>query len=106
MFAAAKGLLTSQAAKTYVNGLIERYGKLEEFRIDSRRSRIEMICTLNGETSAIGVTIEEYRVEVLGDKKYATVLASSATRPGLQAEMRDHLHGRKFEVPSWAVSVL
>lgn len=106
MFAAAKDLMTSQAAKSYANGLIARYGKLEEFRIDSRRSRIEMICTLNGETSAIGITIEEYRVEVLGDKKYATVLASSATRPWLQAAMRDHLHGRKFEVPSWAAAAL
>jgi len=106
MFAAAKDLMTSQAAKSYVNGLIERYGKLEEFRIDSRRSRIELICTLNGEASAIGVTIEEYRVELLGDKKYVMVLDSSATRPWLQAAMRDHLHGRKFEVPSWAAAAL
>jgi hypothetical protein len=34
------------------------------------------------------------------------VLDSSATRPWLQAVLRDHLHGRKIPLPSWAVAAL
>jgi hypothetical protein len=34
------------------------------------------------------------------------VLDSSATRPWLQAVMRDHLHGRKIELPGWAAAAL
>lgn len=106
MFSAAKDAMTSKAAKAYVNGMIERYGRVEEFRIDSKRARVEMVCTLIGETSAIGVTIENYRVEVEGDQKFIMVLDSSATRPWMQAVMRDHLHGRKFALPSWAAAAL
>lgn len=106
MFSAAKDAMTSTAAKAYVNSVIERYGRVEELRIDSRRNRVEMVCQLIGETSPIGVTIESYRLEEEADKKYLLVTDSSATRPWLQAVMRDHLHGRRIAVPSWATAAL
>jgi hypothetical protein len=64
------------------------------------------VCQLNGEVSPIGVTIERYQVEQRGGKTYLEVLDSSATRPWMRAAMRDHLHGRKFELPSWAAAAL
>jgi hypothetical protein len=106
MLTAAKDAMASRAAKSYLNSAIERYGKVEELKIDSKRNRIEVTCTLMGEVSPIGVTIERYRLEDKGDKKVIQVLDSSATRPWLQAVMRDHLHGREFEVPSWAAAAL
>lgn len=106
MFSAAKDMMTSSAAKAYVNKVISAYGKVDELSIDSKRSRIEVVCQLNGEVAPIGVTIEKYRVEEEGAKKYIQVLDSSATRPWLQAVMRDHLHGRRLELPSWAAGVL
>jgi hypothetical protein len=106
MFAAAKDMMTSKAAKTYVNDLIKSYGKVDELAIDSKRRRIDMRCQLTGEVSPIGVTIERYQVEQRGGKTYIEVLDSSATRPWMQAAMRAHLHGRKIEVPSWAAAAL
>ena len=106
MFTAAKDMMTSKAAKTWVNDYIKSYGRLEEFSIDSKRHRIDMKCHLNGEVSPIGVTIEKYQVEQRGGKTYIEVLDSSATRPWMQAAMRQHLHGRKFEVPGWASAAL
>jgi hypothetical protein len=106
MLSAAKDAMTSKAAKAYVNGVIERYGRVEEFHIDSKRNRVEMVCQLIGETSAIGITIESYRVEAEDDQKFIMVLDSSATRPWLQAVMRDHLHGRRIPLPSWAAAAL
>jgi hypothetical protein len=106
MFTAAKDAMTSKAAKAYVNNFIARYGKVDELKIDSKRGRVEMVCQLMGEVSPIGVTIEKYRIEEKGGKKYFEVLDSSATRPWLQSVMRDHLHGREIEVPPWAASAL
>lgn len=106
MFSAAKDLMTSKAAKAYANNFIARYGRVNELQIDSKRNRIDVTCELNGEVSPIGVTIEKYRVETEGGKKFIQVIDSSCTRPWLQAVMRDHLHGRKFEVPPWAASAL
>ena len=106
MFAAAKDMMTSKAAKAYANNFIARYGQVEELSIDSKRGRIETVVRLNGEVSPIGVTIERYRVVDQGGKKFLEVLDSSATRPWLQAVMRDHLHGRRIELPGWAASAL
>jgi hypothetical protein len=106
MFSAAKDLMTSKAAKAYVNDFIKHYGHVDELTIDSKRNRIEVTCQLNGEVSAIGVTIEKYAVEKKDGKAIFEVLDSSATRPWLQAVMRDHLHGRKIELPSWAATAL
>lgn len=106
MFSAAKDLMTSKAAKAYANNVIARYGRVTALEIDSKRCRIDVTCELNGETSPIGVTIEKYQVEAAGEKTYIEVIDSSCTRPWLQAVMRDHLHGRKFMVPSWAASAL
>jgi len=106
MLGAAKDLMTSKAAKAWANNFIERYGRVDELKIDSKRNRIEVVVTLNGEVSPIGVTIEKYLVETKNGKTFLEVLDSSATRPWLQAVMRDHLHGRRFEVPGWAASAL
>ena len=106
MFSAAKDMMTSKAAKTYVNDLIKTYGRVDELSVDSKRRRIDMRCQLTGEVSPIGVTIEKYELEQRDGKTYLEVLDSSATRPWMQAAMRAHLHGRQFAVPSWVASAL
>src|SRR5690606_6854601 len=103
---AAKDLMTSKAAKAYANDFIKRYGQVDELSIDSKRHRIELVCQLRGEVSPIGVTIEKYRVERHEGKTFFQVLDSSATRPWLQAVLRDHVHGRNFELPPWAAAAL
>jgi len=106
MLSAAKDMITSRAAKSYVNGVIKRYGSVDELTIDSKRQRIEVMCTLIGEADAIGVTIEKYRLGQKDGKTFIQVLYSSATRPWMQTAMQDHLHGREIEVPSWAAAAL
>jgi hypothetical protein len=106
MFSAAKDMMTSKAAKSYVNDYIKTYGRVDELSIDSKRQRIDMRCQLSGEVSAIGVTIEKYRLEQRDGQTYLEVLDSSATRPWMQAAMRAHLHGRKIPVPAWAAAAL
>lgn len=106
MFSAAKDLMTSKAARAFVNERIKNYGRVDELTIDSKRHRIDVVCQLNGEVSPIGVTIANYRIEQSGGKTFIQVTDSSATRPWMQAAMRDHLHTRKFELPSWAAAAL
>lgn len=106
MFGAAKDLMTSKAARAYLNNVISRYGEVQDLKIDSSKRRIDVVCRLNGEVSPIGVTIERYQIEEEGPKKFVQILDSKATRPWLQAVLQDHLHGRRFEVPSWAAAAL
>lgn len=106
MFTAAKDMMTSKAAKSYANDYIKRYGRVDQLTIDSKRCRIDVICTLNGEVSQIGVTIAKYEIVDEDGKTFLHVLDSSATRPWMQTAMRDHLHGKKIPLPSWAKAAL
>ena len=55
---------------------------------------------------AVSGEIERYQLVQEGGKTFLEVLDSSATRPWMQAAMRQHLHGRRIAVPSWAAAAL
>jgi len=106
MFSAAKDLMTSKAAKSYLNDQIRTYGKVRDLAVDSKRGRIELTCELLGETEPIAVTIERYVIIREADGALLEVEASSASRPWLQAALRAHLHGRRIALPGWAATAL
>ncbi len=106
MFSAAKDRMTSAAARAFLESRIKAYGRIEEFTIDSKRRRIELVCLLTGEVSPIGITVARYEIEQKHGKVFLLVIESAASRPWLEAVMRDHLHGRKFELPGWAATML
>ncbi|MBL9213803.1 MAG: hypothetical protein JNL92_25300 [Opitutaceae bacterium] len=106
MISAAKDLMTSKAAKGYLNDLIKTYGKVRDLTVDSKRGRIELTCELLGEAEPIGVTIERYVIVREAAGAFLEVEDSSASRPWLHAALRAHLHGRRIALPGWAASAL
>lgn len=106
MIHAAKDILTSKAAKTYVNNLISRYGKVEELTIDSRNRRGRVICQLDGEPSSVVIDIDRYTVHSEGAKRYVELEACRCSRRWIESLMIDHVRGRRFELPSWAAAAL
>jgi hypothetical protein len=107
MFSAAKDALASKGAKTWVNNLIARYGKVEELKIDSRNRTIEVQCVLDGEVSPITVKVENYVIETdEGGKKFIRATDFSATRPWLQNVLQDHGTKQRIELPPWAAAAL
>lgn len=106
MFSAAKDRMASNAAKVYLNEKLRNYGRLEELEIDSGQRRVRLICQLDGEPTAVGITVEQYEIERDGAATFLVVGRSSATRPWLQALLRDQLHGRRIELPAWVAGLL
>lgn len=106
MISAAKDLMTSKAAKSYLNDVIKTYGRVHTLAIDSRRGRIDVSCELLGEVELITVTIERYVILQDDDRAFLEVHASTASRPWLAAALRVHLHGRRITLPGWAASAL
>lgn len=106
MISAAKDLMTSKAAKSYLNDVIKTYGRVHTLAVDSRRGRIEVSCELLGEVELIAVTIERYVIVQDDDRAFLEVHASTASRPWLEAALRVHLHGRRIALPGWAASAL
>lgn len=106
VFTAAKDALASQAARTYVNGLIKRYGELRELKIDSRAKTVHAVCGLIGETEPVTVNIEAYRMVTERETTYVEITACSCSRGWLQNLLEDQVCGRRLKLPAWAAAAL
>ena len=106
MIFAAKDAIASKAAQAYLNDLIRRYGTVQRLKIDSRNSRMEAVCLLNGEAEPISVEVSKYVIINEGPKRFIQVAACSCSRPWVQALLRDFAEGRRVELPPWAAAAL
>ena len=106
MIHAAKDLLTSKAARVYVNNLIARYGKVQELSIDSRNRRGHIVCLLDGEPTAVSVEVDSYEIHDEGAKRYVEIKACRCSRRWVETLLIDYVRGRRFELPGWAAAAL
>jgi hypothetical protein len=102
MFQAAKDAMTSKAALHFANREIERYGKLLDLEIDSRRKVVDVSCLLAGEDTPITIHVENYRIEPEGDKSYLQASGFRCNRPWLERLLADFAEHRRIELPAWA----
>ncbi|HEU5077691.1 MAG TPA: hypothetical protein VFT72_00665 [Opitutaceae bacterium] len=106
MINAAKDILTSKAARVYVNNLIARYGKVDELTIDSRNRRVRLVCSLDGESVPISIDVDGYRIQNEGAKRFVVVESCRCSRRWVESLLIDHVRGKKFELPPWAAAAL
>ena len=106
MIHAAKDLLTSKAARVYVNNLIARYGKVDELNIDSRQRKVRLVCMLDGEALPVTVEVERYEIHSEGPKRFVEIGACRCSRRWVETLLLDYVKGRRFELPPWAAAAL
>ena len=102
----AKDILTSKAARVYVNNLIARYGKVDDVSIDSRNHRVSLVCMLDGEALPVTVEVERYEIHQEGTKRFVEIGSCRCSRRWVETLLLDYVKGRRFELPSWAAAAL
>ena len=106
MFNAAKDLLTSRAARTYLNNVIARYGKVEDLTIDSKQRRAHATVLLDGETAPVTVEVLGYVIHSDGQRRFIEVESCRCSRRWIESLIIDHVQRRRFELPPWAAAAL
>jgi hypothetical protein len=106
MFTAAKDAVASQAARTFVNDRIARYGQVRELKIDSRAKTVAVVCELIGESEPVNVRVDSYRLVSENGQHFVEVVTCSCSRPWLNNLLADHACGRRWVLPAWAAKVL
>jgi hypothetical protein len=106
VFTAAKDALASQAARSYVNGLIKRYGEVKELKIDSRAKTVALVCELIGETEPVTMNVKAYRIVAEGELRFVEIMACECSRVWLQNLLEDQVCGRRLKLPAWAAAAL
>jgi hypothetical protein len=103
---AAKDAVAGKSARLYLNELLARYGRLEDFSIDSREGSMQFTCLLHGELQPILVRIDEYRIEQQGQSFALRLLRCRCDRPWVQALLDDFVQDKTFPLPRWAAATL
>jgi hypothetical protein len=106
MFHAAKDALASQAARSFVNGMIQRYGEVRDLKINSKEKTVDIVCLLKGEPEPVRVRVDSYRIESEGNNRFIKIQACSCSRVWLQHLIEDHVSERRLKLPTWAAAAL
>ena len=106
MFRAAKDALAGKSARTYLNDMISRYGKLEDLRIDSKLGTFVATCRLHGESAPLTVTVGRYTIESQGGQKFLRLERCRCEREWVQNLLTDFGEGKSFPIPGWAAAAL
>lgn len=79
---------------------LERYGRLLEFKLDSRQGAASVKVLLEGETDPVTVWIDEYQLISHRDGTSVAVTRARASRQWLTFLLEDFLLGRPLQVPA------
>lgn len=76
------------------------YGELKRFQLLSRERRVAFEVLLKGETNPIAVNIDEYQVITEGQDDFIVVKRGRASRPWVDAVIRNFLIDKKHKIPA------
>lgn len=106
MFGNIKDSLASSAAKSFLSGRIERYGRLIELRIRSREKTIRVEMLLAGELEELKIEIGRYRVIGVPGAHALVIESVRASREWVQLLLEDFAMGKPIPIPSVALVAL
>jgi hypothetical protein len=89
---------------------LEKFGRVLELRIDTRRSTFFVELLLKGEKEPLTLTIEEYQINDEGGQTWITVKKCTASREWLCIAIEEYLVNKPFPIPKqyagWAKMLL
>lgn len=88
------------AIKAYLNDQLSEFGEVQECKVDTRRSRIEIRALLKGEKEPVKAAVEQYELSEDGERLYATLRSFSSSRPWLTLLLQKLFTGKRYKLPS------
>lgn len=81
------------------NGVLQPYGRITGFKLNSESRELDVTVELNGEVEPLRVHIEEYELVEESGKIFLIIHRVITSRTWLTALARDLAVGRKLELP-------
>lgn len=91
--------ITSFAAKAFINKYIEKYGKVQELKIDSKKKNIDLVVSLKGEIEPLSINIQNYKFFEENNKTFIILNQIYFSREWMNLSAEDYVIGKKFEIP-------
>ncbi len=82
-----------------LSSLIQEYGKMLDFKIDSSQNKITFSALLDGEHDKIDINIGKYEIITRGDKTYLIVSQLSTSRAWVNKLISECFTNYEIEIP-------
>jgi hypothetical protein len=107
----AKDRLLATGAKAHFNKLIERYGTLLEFQLNTVARSLSLTLQLKGEQTPVEIRVHEYTLSTAEGKSVLVIDGKKVdtSREWLTELIRDRVGEKRLVVPDnleWAVQLL
>ena len=107
----AKDVLLAKGARTHLNKLIERYGTVLDFQLNTVNRSLSLKLLLKGEATPIEIRVHEYTLLTAEGKSLLMIDGTrvETSRGWLTELIRDHAGQKPFVVPDkfeWVVQLL
>ena len=97
---ASKDRLVETMAPGLLNsGLLQPYGRITDFKLNSESRELDVTVELNGEVDPLRLHIQEYELIEEDGKMLLVIHRAVTSRAWLTALVRDLAVGRKLELP-------
>jgi hypothetical protein len=88
------------AIRAWLSREMADYGEVLDFKLDSRARSAHLHVLLKGERDPLAVTIEGYEFGGAGGQEYVIVQRAHASRPWVNAVLKNFVLGRRHSIPS------
>jgi hypothetical protein len=89
----------SAAIERWLGKELADYGELLDFKLNSRNKTVEVHILLRGDKENLTVHIDEYELSSSGGEDYVTVRRARASRPWVDAVLRNFILNKKHRIP-------
>jgi hypothetical protein len=90
---------TSFLASQKLASLLEPYGRMLNFSIDSQLKSIHLEVLLKGESSPISIMVRDYEIREKEGRMYITARRVDASREWVKALLQDFVQGKEVAIP-------
>jgi hypothetical protein len=90
----------SAAIERWLTRELADYGKLLDFKLNSREKQIQFRVLLKGDLEPLTVYIDEYELCQEGEEDFVVIRRARASREWVQAVLRNFLFNKRHKIPS------
>ena len=90
----------SGAIQSWLAREMADYGEVLDFKISSADRNAQLHVLLKGEKEPLTVTIESYEISSVGSEDFIIVKGAHASRPWVNAVLRNFLINKKHRIPA------
>jgi hypothetical protein len=94
-----KDSFTSFLGEKYLFSQLEKYGKMHNFKIDSKNKKINLNITLKGEKEPLEINIDKYEIINKNSSDYFKISEISTTKKWMNILAEDFIKEKEIIIP-------